>query len=217
MTNSIQNTEQSLINSRAWKLFCATEQLTDTQQQQFALYLTLLLEWNAKFNITAITDPEIIITDHFKDSLQIRQFMALDKQQGIADIGSGGGFPGLPLKICYPSIPFVLIEVNNKKIQFLQTVIDVLELPFITIYPLDWRTFLRKSDYSLDLFLARASLQPEDLIRVLKPSSPYHQAVLAYWASRTWFPSGIVAPFIEAQNTYNVGGKQRKLVFLKAQ
>lgn len=210
MVHTIKN---DIIASQAWLNFCAHEQMTADQQERFATYLDLLCTWNAKFNITAIRDPEAMITDHFQDSLQLRHVRALEKQRGIADIGSGGGFPGLPLKICYPEVPFVLIEVNNKKIQFLRTVIEVLELQNVEIYSLDWRTFLRKSTYSLDLFLARASLQPEELVRVLNSDSPYADATLVYWASQAWQPSSSVAPLIDKQEGYVVGSKQRKLVF----
>lgn len=212
----IKSTNKDYLTSQTWHHFCTTESLTDEQQKQFALYLDLLCEWNTKFNITAITDPEAIINDHFKDSLYIRHMLPLEQQKGICDIGSGGGFPALPLKICYPDIPFVLIEVNNKKIQFLQAVIDTLGLHHIELYSLDWRTFLRKTSYTLDLFLARASLQPEELIRVLKPTSHYNQATLAYWASHSWQAQAIETPFIFTQKPYTIGAKQRKMILFKA-
>ncbi|MCX5925044.1 MAG: 16S rRNA (guanine(527)-N(7))-methyltransferase RsmG [Candidatus Dependentiae bacterium] len=211
-----KNTNKDYLTSQAWQHLCTTESLTDQQQKQFATYLDLLCEWNKKFNITAITDPEAIITDHFKDSLHIRHMLPLAEQKGICDIGSGGGFPALPLKICYPTIPFVLIEVNNKKIQFLQAVIDTLGLHNIELYSLDWRTFLRKTTYELDLFLARASLQPEELIRVLKPTSHYNKATLAYWASRSWQAQPLESSFIYKQESYTIGTKQRKMVLFKA-
>lgn len=213
MTHSTKN---DIITVDAWRTWCAQEQLSETQQQQFALYSELLCSWNQKHNITAITSPEAILSDHFQDSLSIRRVINLETRQGIADIGSGGGFPGLPLKICYPDIPFVLIEVNAKKREFLETMIDALGLTTIEVYPHDWRTFLRQTSYSLDLFLARASLQPEELIRVFKPSSPYRHATLVYWASHTWQPSSGVIHHIASQHPYTVGNKQRKLVLFTA-
>jgi len=202
------------ISASVWTTFCTQEQLLEIQQRQFATYYNLLQTWNKKHNITAITKPERVITDHFQDSLAIRRFLPLDNQIGICDIGSGGGFPGIPLKICYPTIPFVLIEVNQKKAQFLQTVIDALSLSNIMIHSQDWRTFLRKSDYSLDLFLARASLQPEELVRIFKSSCPYRNSTLIYWASQTWQPSLSITSFIRTQKSYIIEDKPRKLVFL---
>lgn len=205
-------TMQNITDFEYWRTWCAQEQLSDTQQQQFALYSELLCAWNQKHNITAITTPDAILKDHFQDSLAIRHIIDLNARQGIADIGSGGGFPGLPLKICYPSIPFVLIEVNTKKIEFLASMISALELTNIEVYTHDWRTFLRQAPYSLDLFLARASLQPEELVRIFKPSSSYRDATMVYWASGTWQPSNTVSPFITSQYPYRIGTKQRKLV-----
>jgi 16S rRNA (guanine(527)-N(7))-methyltransferase RsmG len=155
-----------------------------------------------------------IITDHFQDSLSITQFIDIAAQKGLCDIGTGGGFPGIPLKIMYPQLPMVLIEVNNKKITFLKEVIQALGLQDIELYRLDWRTFVRKTKYKLDLFCARASLRPDELIRMFtEATSSYKKAQLVYWASRHWELDMVEKPFFEKEERYVVGDKQRKLVF----
>lgn len=99
--------------------------LTERQLQQFEHYYNLLIEWNNKFNLTAITEPDAVIEKHFIDSvLPLRDL----KSQKIIDIGAGAGFPSIPLKIVNPDIELVMVDSVNKKVTFLQAVIEVLEL-----------------------------------------------------------------------------------------
>lgn len=189
--------------------------LTETQTAQLSRYLELLIEWNNKFNLTAITNTEDIIQSHFDDSLALAKYIDFNTIQSTADIGTGAGFPGIPLKILFPHLKTTLIEVNNKKRTFLAHVAQELGLDNIVIYPDDWRTFLRNTDYKIDYFFARASLQPEELIRIFKPSSPYKQATLVYWASKQWVTKKIEEPFIKKEVPYTIGNIERKFVFFK--
>ncbi|MDI6731452.1 MAG: 16S rRNA (guanine(527)-N(7))-methyltransferase RsmG [Candidatus Margulisbacteria bacterium] len=93
----------------------------------FALYLKELIEWNKKFNLTAITDPEEIKVKHFEDSLTILQSIPLSNQS-VIDIGAGAGFPGIPLKIKCPGIKLTLVEATKKKFEFLKHLISILKL-----------------------------------------------------------------------------------------
>lgn len=93
---------------------------------QFYTYMTLLLEWNKKINLTAIIEPEEIIIKHFVDSLTIEK--EIPKNSKIVDIGTGAGFPGIPLKIYRDDIEVTLIDSLNKRIKFLNEVINKLEL-----------------------------------------------------------------------------------------
>lgn len=93
----------------------------------FNLYLKELLEWNEKFNLTSVTDPEEIKVRHFEDSLSILQAIELVDQK-VVDIGAGAGFPGIPLKIVCPHIQLTLIEATRKKVEFLKHLISVLDL-----------------------------------------------------------------------------------------
>jgi len=189
--------------------------LSCEQEEQFSVYLSSLQQWNEKMNLTAITDEPGIVSHHFADSLYASQFLDFNAVTSLADIGAGAGFPALPLKIKFPNLFVILIEVNNKKITFLKTVIDELGLKDVEIYPFDWRTFLRKTDYSLDIFVARASLQIPELLRIFNPSSPYCTSQLLYWASQYWEPGQKEKKFIERQEWYTIDKKKRKIVFFK--
>jgi len=197
---------------KVWETFITSVPLQREQAEQFACYLSLLLEWNERINLTAITDIAGIIRYHFQDSLQAAQAVDLTAMRVILDVGTGAGMPGIPLKICYPHLSVGLIEVNRKKIAFLETVIETLKLESVTVYPLDWRTFLRKTSYQVDLICARASIKPEELIRMFKPSSPYKKAQLLYWAAEQWCPGTKEEPFVEKEILYTIGNKKRKLI-----
>ena len=100
--------------------------LNPGQTHQFALHATELVRWNQKINITAITDPFEVAVKHFLDSLPTARF--LPKDATLLDIGSGGGFPGLPLKVLLPSLSITLIDASRKKVNFLKHVIRALKL-----------------------------------------------------------------------------------------
>lgn len=102
--------------------------LTEQQQGQFAQYLALLLAWNERLNLTAIRDPAGIELRHFLDSLTCATVTGNLDQQKMIDIGSGAGFPGLPLKILYPTLQLTLVDSVAKKCHFLQTVANELGL-----------------------------------------------------------------------------------------
>ena len=99
--------------------------LSEKQLQQFEQYYNLLIEWNNKFNLTAITELDAVIEKHFIDSVLPLQNL---KNQKVIDIGAGAGFPSIPLKILNPDIELVMVDSVNKKITFLQAVMDVLGL-----------------------------------------------------------------------------------------
>src|SRR6266581_8003725 len=101
--------------------------VTDEQVDQFLRYRQELLDWNARFNLTAITDPDEILFKHFLDSLSL--LSVYDKPEArVLDIGAGAGFPGLPLKIVRPQWQVVLVEATRKKVAFLQHMIETLQL-----------------------------------------------------------------------------------------
>lgn len=102
--------------------------LNEKQQYLFGIYLDLLLEWNQRFNLTAITDPKEIMVQHFLDSLSILKLGIIKEDSIVLDIGSGAGFPGIPLKIIIPEIKLTLIDSVQKKINFLEEVICRLQL-----------------------------------------------------------------------------------------
>lgn len=201
-----------------WAEFQATAQLSTSQLAQFVKYARLLQDWNERVNLTSILEDQKIIDLHFLDSLSLAKFMDLTGKLTLTDVGAGAGFPAIPLKIKYPNLRIILIEVNNKKIDFLQAVIDELGLEDIEIYDQDWRTFLRKTDDHVDLFCARASLKPLELLRVFKAGSIYRKAKLIYWAAQHWDEcelgkaGNIPANLTRAEWGYAVGDKTRKLI-----
>ena len=102
--------------------------LTDLQIEQFLLYFELLAEWNEKINLTAITDYEDVVIKHFVDSVAAVRAQDFGKVHYLLDLGTGAGFPGIPLKIVYPHLWVVLMDSLNKRIIFLQEVIARLGL-----------------------------------------------------------------------------------------
>lgn len=101
------------------------------QTEQFFEYMKLLIKWNEKINLTAITEPEEIITKHFIDSLTILKYIKNDYK--VVDVGTGAGFPGIPLCIMNPTIKMTLVDSLNKRLIFLQEVVNKLKLKNIEI------------------------------------------------------------------------------------
>lgn len=107
--------------------------LTRRQLEAFAWYAAELLAWNERINLTAITDPTAIESKHFADSLSC--LLALKPRPGdrVVDIGTGAGFPGLPLKIVLPRLQMTLVEATGKKAEFCQHIVDGLGLEGVTV------------------------------------------------------------------------------------
>ena len=102
--------------------------LTEEQAEQFSLYYDLLLEWNGKMNLTAITEPREVAAKHVVDSLSAFDGTLFREGVRVVDVGSGAGFPGLALKIYFPSMEIVLLDSLQKRVKFLETVVSALGL-----------------------------------------------------------------------------------------
>jgi len=119
--------------------FLESSSLSDQQLDSLAVYLELLVKWNSKLNLTAIRDPNEIVTRHFGESLFAARklFPSGDSTQtaiGTAiDVGSGAGFPGLPIKLWTPSLKMTLVESNQRKATFLREVIRALKLEDVSV------------------------------------------------------------------------------------
>ena len=108
--------------------------LTSTQIEQFWTHFTQLLRWNRTINLTSITDPYEIIGKHFVDSLAALVAVDFPIEGLVIDVGSGGGFPGIPLKIVRQDLRLVLIEPSQKKSSFLRAVVGTLQLKDVCIF-----------------------------------------------------------------------------------
>lgn len=104
-------------------------ELSDIQTEQFHLYYEMLAEKNKVMNLTAITEFEDVVQKHFVDSVILpKQFVQRPEEISLIDVGTGAGFPGIPLKIVYPEMKVVLLDSLNKRILFLREVMDALHL-----------------------------------------------------------------------------------------
>lgn len=102
--------------------------IDERQLEQFALYYEILVEKNRVMNLTAITEMDEVIEKHFLDSLALAQVIKLDGAMSVMDMGTGAGFPGIPLKIAFPELSVTLADSLNKRVQFLCEVIQALGL-----------------------------------------------------------------------------------------
>lgn len=109
-------------------------ELNELQAEQFEKYYNLLIEWNEKINLTRITEPEQVAVKHFADSLTVLNFYDIPKNATVIDVGTGAGFPGIPLKIFREDINLSLLDSLNKRLNFLSEVADEINADVTTIH-----------------------------------------------------------------------------------
>jgi len=187
LTSAIAPTDLSLLQEG-----CAQVGLTLTNEQlaQFALFYTELITWNEKFNLTGITDLAEVQTKHFLDSLVSLPLVAellgetLPPTRALhcIDVGTGAGFPGLPLKLVAPRLKWTLMDGTGKKIIFLKQLLEKLKLPDVTLLQGRAEELGRDSRYrgQFDLVVARAVAPLNTLAEYLLPLARMGGLVVVY-------------------------------------
>lgn len=133
-------------------------ELTQQQKEQFVRYYEILVEWNQVMNLTAITEFEEVLVKHFVDSLAVSSVLDVDKVDRVIDIGTGAGFPGIPLKIVYPHLEITLLDSLKKRIGFLNEIVDNLGLKKVETIHGRAEEYAKQKEYreTYDLCVSRA-------------------------------------------------------------
>jgi 16S rRNA (guanine527-N7)-methyltransferase len=169
--------------------------LTDQQLEQFTTFLEQLKAWNQSTNLTSITSDEDIVVKHFIDSLAALSVEAMVSGAKILDVGSGAGFPGIPLKIARPDLLMTLLEPTYKKVAFLHFAIGVLRLPHIKVIPKTLEQFAleKGSSERFDYVVTRALKY--DLVLKLAHDLMASFGKLILYASKPVSKSDIFSPW----------------------
>jgi 16S rRNA (guanine527-N7)-methyltransferase len=132
--------------------------LSSIQMEQFHTYYKLLVEWNEKINLTAITEENEVYLKHFFDSISAAFHFDFSQNLSLCDVGAGAGFPSIPLKICFPHLNISIVDSLNKRINFLQLLSNELGLEGTSFYHDRAETFGKKKEHreSYDIVTARA-------------------------------------------------------------
>ena len=133
-------------------------ELSELQKEQYRKYYDLVVEWNQKINLTAITEEDEFYTKHFFDSISLAFYKDYSNIESICDVGSGAGFPSIPLKILYPNLKVTIVDSLNKRIKFLNLVKDELGLTDCNFVHARAEEFGQNKEYreSFEIVTARA-------------------------------------------------------------
>lgn len=133
-------------------------ELSDEQMKQFETYFNLLVDWNERMNLTAITDKKEVYLKHFYDSISVAFYHDFSKPIKIADVGAGAGFPSIPVKICFPHLNVTIVDSLNKRITFLNKLAEALNLVGVAFYHSRAEEFGQNKEHreNYDIVLARA-------------------------------------------------------------
>ncbi|TWI59600.1 16S rRNA (guanine(527)-N(7))-methyltransferase RsmG [Halalkalibacter nanhaiisediminis] len=145
--------------------------LTEKQEQQFDTYYRILVEWNEKMNLTAITDEDEVYLKHFYDSLSASFYYDFQPGQRLIDVGAGAGFPSIPLKILFPELHVSIVDSLNKRITFLEHLATELGLEGVSFYHDRAETFGQNVQHrqQYDIVTARAVARMSVLAELCLP------------------------------------------------
>ncbi len=178
------NSKKDYIITEFRKINC---EISDRQAEQFLRYFELLTEWNAVMNLTAITEFTEVVEKHFVDSSLLAGYIKENTSESLIDIGTGAGFPGVPLKILFPEIKVTLLDSLNKRIRFLNTVIQELGLEGIEAIHGRAEEYGIKEAYreQYDLCVSRAVARLSSLCEFCIPFVKKGGAFVAYKATKS--------------------------------
>jgi 16S rRNA (guanine527-N7)-methyltransferase len=162
----MRNNEILLEGLNKWNIH-----ISKHQQAQLETYYDLLIKWNSFMNLTTITEYEEVLVKHFLDSLALFSEKSCLAKQTLMDMGTGAGFPGIPLKIIYPDIKVTLVDSLNKRITFLKEVIQLLELKDIVSIHARAEELAKKAEYreQYDIVVSRALARTASLAEFCIP------------------------------------------------
>lgn len=183
--------------------------LSEEQLQQFLSYYEMLIEKNKVMNLTAITEKEEVIDKHFIDSISFNKAMDVTKSLKILDLGTGAGFPGIPLKIAYPNLELTLLDSLNKRIKFLDEAIEALSLEGIVTIHGRAEDYAKQASYreQFDICVSRAVANLATLSEYCLPYVKEGGCFISY-------KSGSVEEELEQSKKaiFELGGKVKEVI-----
>ena len=187
--------------------------LDDKQMAQFQRYFELLVEWNEKMNLTAITQQKEVYLKHFYDSLTLAMTDDFTPQASLCDVGAGAGFPSIPLKIAFPELSVTIVDSLNKRINFLDHLVTELDLKDVQLHHDRGETFGQNKQFreSFDYVTARAVARLNILAELCLPLVKKNGSFFALKAAKS------EEELKEAQTAIKLlGGKfiEEKAIFL---
>jgi len=182
---------------------------------QFSIHARELLTWNRKINLTAITDPLEIAVKHFLDS--IAPVPLIPESASVLDIGSGGGFPGIPLKLLLPSSPFTLLESSQKKTSFLKHITRTLHLRDTEIICARAEAFAGKEDdkRAFDVIICRALSSMDNFVSMASPLVAKGGIIIAMKGKKGDKEAGSISPFDNRRGIHLCGRTEFSLTSKK--
>ena len=154
--------------------------LLEENKEKFAIYSDFLLTENMKYNLTSIIDSKEVMIKHFEDSIAMHNFINLNEISTLCDVGSGAGFPAIPLKICYPHLNVTIIEPTLKRIKFLEQLIQKLDLKNVTLINARAEDVSNLYIEKFDIITARAVASTSILLELLVKMVKVNSKIILY-------------------------------------